>query len=198
MGWAHLAYQSSGIWALEFVEDSVPTVREKRALADFDAWRQINDGINNNDINSLRLGNRNLLRREQSIVMQQYYDFVRELYLRPPPSQWLTTAVGAVYVPPNAGGLVNAGEWLSANAVINPIPGGPAFRTGFPARRLDNLEERWAWIENSSNGMLERWLGISTSGPNLSIGIRASLNQMRMYEAATPFVNTGLGLPQGL
>jgi hypothetical protein len=192
MGWAHLAYQSSGIWALRYVKDSVPN---PDTMADFRAWEQIDAGIRNNNISSLRAGNRDLLRREQEIVMQQYYNFVKELYLRPPPIEWLTTAVGAVYVQPNDGGLVDAGEWLSANAVKNPIPGGPAFRAGFPARRLDVLDDRWAWIENSTNGMLERWLGTSTGGPNLSAGTRASLNQMTMTDAATPFVNTGLGLP---
>ncbi len=69
------------------------------------------------------------------------------------------------------------------------------FRIGFPTRRLDNLEERWAWIDNSTNGMLQLWDGTSTAGPNLSPGTCASLNQMRMRDAATPYLQSNRGLP---
>ena len=103
--------------------------------------------------------------------------------LRQPPqlANWL---VGGVTVPVNASGLANAGEWLSANSNKNPIPGGPTFRAVVPNGRLDTFNDRWAWTSNATNGMLERWTGASTAGPNLDAASRLQRTNLSMRAAA--------------
>ncbi len=186
-GWAHHAYAASGIWAIQYVNENEPNV------TDSVAWEQIDKGIGDGNAMFLRSGNQRLLRREQFDVMQQYYNVVKTLKLRPPP---LGNLMGAVDVPKDANGLVNAGEWMSANATKNPIPGGSALRDGHPTRRLDIFADRWAWIENGTNGMLQRWLGTSSAGPNFNAGERAQRNRQRLSDAALPYTFTdGITLP---
>ena len=124
-----------------------------------------------------------ILKREQQIVVQRNYNRITDLWLRQPPqlANWL---VGGVTVPVNASGLANAGEWLSANANKNPIPGGPAFRAVVPGGRLDTYNDRWAWTSNATNGMIERWTGASSAGPNFDAATRMQRNDLPMRTAA--------------
>ena len=194
-GWAHHAYAASGIWAIQHVEE-IEGEGQPNGLSDLQGWEEVDDGIWNGNAASLRSGNQKFLRREQEVVMQQYYDFVNVLKLRPPP---LGNLVGAVDVLKDADGLVNAGEWMSANATKNPVPGGLALRDGHPTRRLDIFADRWAWIDNGTNGMLQRWLGTSSAGPNFNAGERARRNRQRLSDAALPYTFTdGITLPAEL
>ena len=94
---------------------------------------------------------------------------------------------------------VHAGEWLSANSIKNPLhpayPFTPKFRTTVPGGRLDAYLDRWSWTSNETNGMLEMWLGTSTSSPNFDAAKRMSHNNMSMYQSASDYANDPPMLP---
>jgi hypothetical protein len=184
--WAHRAYMASGISALKWIESQTTG----NAPTDFAAWRDLDAGIHNNDQDMINIANRDLLEREQLQVVQQYYfDFATNVFLKRPP--------GSVAVPENASGLVNAGEWLSANASLNPMPGGPAFHDVVPAGRLDFYDDRWAWTNNASNGMLQIWTGAATAPetPNFDATRRMTENNKSMYSASAAYSSDPGGLP---
>ena len=89
----------------------------------------------------------------------------------------------------------NVGEWLSANAKKNPIPGGPAFRDTVPGGRIDNYEQRWHWTNNNASGMLQIWTGTADQGPNFTSTKRTEENSKTMYSAAAAYSFDVGGLP---
>ena len=139
--WAHRAYMASGKWALDWVESQT----EGNPPTDFAAWEDVDNGILDSNQNSINIGNRDLLEREQFEVVQQYYfDYATTIWMKQPPLQsW----VGAVAVAKNGSGLANVGEWLSANSNKNPMPGGPKFRDVVPGGRVDVYNDRWNWTK---------------------------------------------------
>ena len=110
MAWTHRAYQASGIWA---IKEAV--ILENPRITDLAAWRQIDKGIQENLQSEINGGNKELLRREQRVVVQNDYSAISTVFLRQPPAL-LTWWVNGVTIPVNSAGLANAGEWLSANA----------------------------------------------------------------------------------
>jgi hypothetical protein len=187
--WAHRAYTASGRGALDWVENNNPE------STDYDAWRLLDQGIiseNQNDINS---ANHDLLEREQFEVVQSYYhDYTTTKFMKQPPLQsWL----GAVAVAENSNGLVNTGEWLSANANKNPMPGGPKFHDVVPGGRIDTYQDRWTWTANAANGMLSIWTGEASdaNAPKFDSNRRLTENNKTMYSAAAPYSFDTGGLP---
>lgn len=67
MGWAHLAYASSGMWALEYV------FQTNNSLVNLEVWEKLDEGIHNQNSADLRESAGLLLNREQAVVMQPYY-----------------------------------------------------------------------------------------------------------------------------
>jgi len=187
--WAHRAYMASGKWALDWVE------KEDRNATNYDAWRVLYSGIEDSDQTDINSANKTLLQREQREVIQKYYfDYSTSIFMKQPPLQsW----VGAVAVATNSQGLVNAGEWLSANANKNPMPGGPKFRDTVPGGRIDKYDDRWAWTSNAANGMLEIWTGEASAAaaPKFNAGRRLSESNKTMYSAAAPYSFDIGGLP---
>ena len=172
MAWAHRAYQASGIWALNHVE-----AREDRTVTDFSAWRALDVAIADADTPAINNANGLFLEREQRIVIQPKYNtLTNDMWLRRPPL--------SVAVPVNANFLSNAGEWLSANSNMNPIPGGPPFRSPGSTVRLDVYADRWAWTSNTTNGMLQLWTGTSSAGPNQDPASRMRRCRLDMRHAA--------------
>jgi hypothetical protein len=162
--WCHHAYMASGIWAIKHA-----VLVDGSDITNVDAWEDIDKGIRTADQLKINNGNGKLLLREQELVVQQDYEFIRGVWLRQPPAAaawWF----GATLVPVNAMGVANAAEWLSANSAKNPLnpipPHTPAFLTSVPGGRLDRFVDRWAWTSNPTNGMLELWTGTSSAGPN--------------------------------
>jgi hypothetical protein len=91
----------------------------------------------------------------------------------------------------------NVGEWLSANALKNPMPGGLAFRTVVPGGRIDNFNDRWEWTSNPTNGMLQIWTGEATGAtiPKFDATRRLSENNKTMYSAGSAYSFDSGGLP---
>ena len=115
--------------------------------------------------------------------------------------RWINAALSWLFgfevVAEDPGLGANVGEWLSANAKKNPMPGGPAFRSVVPGGRVDNYEDRWTWTNNSANGMLQIWTGDATdvTAPKFSAGKRLSENNKTMYSAASPYSFDTGGMP---
>jgi len=190
MAWAHRAYLASGMRALDFVKDN-----ELPLQANFEAWRKIDNGISGGNTALINEGNDALLKREQEVVMQPiYFNRLANTWIKQPPLQsWL----GAVAVPENSNGLGNAGEWFSANSNKNPMPGGPGFRATVPNGRIDNFLNRWTWIHNTSNGMLQIWTGDATGvgAPKFNPATRLLQNNKTITTAVTPYSIDPGGLP---
>jgi hypothetical protein len=183
--WTHRAYQASGIEALKHtVAVGGPTI------TNLGAWRDIDEGIRNANQTKINEGNGKLLLREQEIVVQPDYEFIRTVWLRQPPAiaaWWFD----ATLVPVNGSGLANAAEWLTANSKKNPLnptsPHAPSFLTTVPGGRLDVFADRWAWTSNPTSGMLELWTGTSTAGPNFNAAKRLLHAGKSMYSAASVY-----------
>jgi hypothetical protein len=197
--WAHRAYIASGNWALDWVRSQTLA----NPPTDFPAWVSLDAGIQDSDHVAINQANHDLLQREQRDVIQTYYArYATPYFMKQPPSgfyffgRWIEI-FGAVHLPPNANGLVNTGEWLSANANKNPMPGGPKFRDIVPGGRIDNYQDRWNWTANPVNGMLSIWTGEATDAnvPKFNAGQRMSEINKTMYSAAAAYSYDTGGLP---
>lgn len=108
MGWAHRAFVASGFGAIKHVQSlQSPT---DAPLTDYRAWERIYNGIATGDNSLLAQGNRDLLVREQSVVMPRLYLKMRVVNVKPHPGQSLQAFVSP---PLNAAGLMNMGEAFS-------------------------------------------------------------------------------------
>lgn len=196
--WAHRAYQASGIWALNWVKDN-----DRPDATDYEAWDDLDAGISNQNQADINLANHRLLQREQRDVVQEYYqDFATTKWMNQPKLgvSWLDAALswllGFEIVTEDPGLGANVGEWLSANAKKNPMPGGPAFRSVVPGGRIDNYNDRWAWTDNATNGMLQIWTGTATGTgvPKFNAAKRLLENNKTMYSGAVPYSFDHAGL----
>jgi hypothetical protein len=189
--WAHRAYMASGRCSLRWVKDNTSGVPP----TDFNAWDNLYIGIQNADQAKINTANRDLLLREQRDVIQSSYTlFATNGWFLQPHAQygWATNIASWLLnfqvVAEDLGLGANVGEWLSANALRNPMPGGPAFRATVPNGRIDIFNDRWAWTNNPTNGMLQIWTGFSA-------GQRLSENNKTMYSGAAAYSFDTGGLP---
>jgi hypothetical protein len=198
LAWSHRAYAASGIYAIKHLDET-----EQESL-DFQAWKDLDDGIANEDMAKIRDAGGALLDREQNVVIQPYYAAIGPVKFKPPGVNYFGVVwIGGVEVARDADGKCDIGEWMSANSTVNPIldMGGDndplAFRTVVPGGRLDNAGDRWAWITHPEYGMLPRWSGTSSnSARNYSPTVRLGLSQQVLRDSAFIFTRTeGLGLP---
>jgi hypothetical protein len=183
MAWAHHAYAASGIEALDYIREN-----EGLGVTNFDAWSLVNEGFQESSMTKLREGNQLILRREQEIVMPPLYDTMKEVWLDPGTrlEEFLATDLaGIVYPPRNAAGKINIDEMFSINS-RNPVQFqlGPSLRQVVPNGKLSDFDDRWEWIDNPQNGMLQIWLGTSTTVPGFSATERSNLNGSNLTEHA--------------
>jgi hypothetical protein len=183
MAWAHHAYAASGIEALDYVEEN-----EADDVTNFDAWGLVDEGFQESSIPKLREGNKLILRREQEVVMPPLYDKMKIVWLDPGTrlEQFLATDLAGIgYPPKNAAGEINIDEMFSINS-RNPVQYqlGPSLRQVIPNGKLSSFNDRWTWIDNPQNGMLQIWLGTSTSVPGFTANERSNLNGSNLTEHA--------------
>jgi hypothetical protein len=183
MAWAHHAYAASGIEALDYIRE-----KEGLGVTDFPAWKLVNEGFQESSVTKLREGNRLILLREQNVVMPPLYDKMKIVWLDPGTrlEQFLATDLaGIAYPPKNAAGEINIDEMFSINS-RNPVQYqlGPSLRQVVPNGKLSDFNHRWAWIDNPQNGMLQIWLGTSTSVPGFAANERSNLNGSNLTEHA--------------
>jgi hypothetical protein len=183
MAWAHHAYAASGIEALDYVKSN-----EGVDITNFDAWRLVHEGIQESSITKLREGNKLILRREQEVVMPPLCDTMKKVWLDPGTRLeqfFATDLAGITYPPRNAAGKINIDEMFSINS-RNPVhyAYGPSLRQVVPNGKLSDFNDRWAWIDNPQNGMLQIWLGTSTSVDGFTANNRSNLNGSNLTEHA--------------
>ena len=196
--WAHRAYVASGIWALKHIEQT-----DTQSL-DYRIWRDLAQGIFDEDPYQIEFASRDLLLREQRDIIQESYTvFATNKIIYQPrldmpwvgnPLDWL---FGFETVAEVAPGYARTGVWLSANSKNNPMPGGKEFRVVVPGGRVDKFPDRWAWSGDFPDGMFNIWSGSVTGqgSPSFSRAQRQMEAQKSMYEAALPYAFDDPGLP---
>lgn len=198
--WAHRAYLASGRWSLDWVRNNTVGLPP----TDFAAWDRLYLGIESSDQGEINIANHDLLLREQRDVVQESYNvFATNLWFHQPRTgySWLNNILAWLLnfqvVAEDPGLGANVGEWLSANSLNNPMPGGPAFRVTVPNGRIDAFPDRWQWTNNANDGMLQIWIGdaASPSGPAFNAGTRLSENNKSMYSASAAYSFDVGGLP---
>ncbi len=143
LGWQHRAFVASGVYALKHVNAKDPAV--STLPVNIDAWDQIEEGISpGRDPALIKNGSIELLRREQQFIIQPIYDAIKLIDIR-------LTDIGY--------------EGVLSVLAENPIPGGLAF-SDLVAGSLAVFEDRWSWIDGSSEGMFQIWVGDSHKGLN--------------------------------
>ena len=83
--------------------------------------------------------------------------------------------------PENADGEINIDEMFSINGRNAVDPTGPKLREVVPNGKLSNLNDRWAWIDNGQNGMLQIWLRTSTDIAGFTEVNRENLNGLYFW-----------------
>ncbi len=126
LAWQHEAYLQEGLPALTLLNLAEPGALPSKLVL---AWKQIDSGL----APYVNLGNETLLRREQSDILQRYYDEIGEVPL---------------------------GLALSLQAKP-PLPGGRSFEdVEGPGGNIANFGDRWNWIKSD---MLPAWEAMSAS-----------------------------------
>jgi hypothetical protein len=119
------AYRAGGIGSIGYL------ARTQGIEADsLEAWIKIDE------VNNVSEGNKELLEREQSIILQQTYIDLDGL------------AFGVA-------------SWLFSVLAENPVPLGPDFQDVVPSGNIATFNDRWQWITNPGNGMWPLWMGES-------------------------------------
>ena len=144
LAWQFHAHKFSGIYALKYIDENEPS-----AELVWDAgWNAMESSIRNNNGSGVAAANESILRREQEVILEETYS-----------------------------GLLGLGprvSWLFSYLAKNPIViGGPTFEDVVPASgsNLFIFDDRWQWITNSGNGMVDLWLNYSVSERQAEAGI---------------------------
>lgn len=200
MSWSHRAYESSGIWAFDYLEEKQQDdgTLESMPLTDYSAWARIDTGIQTGNRAALHSGNEAILRREQEVVMQPLYNIMKTVSLDP--GNWIEelgqSMAGFVMPELDAFGRITIDDSFSLNA-RNPInPGlGPTFQAAVPGGRLSDLGNRWRWISNTQHGMLQMWLGTSQEVAGANAEARKILNNIHFTHHASVYNLSGATFP---
>lgn len=202
MSWSHHAYASSGLWAINHLENEQINNGTIDAFpyTDYRAWDKIDQGIKDGVFLILRDGNKEILRREQEIVMQPLYTALKTIWLDPGNSfeEFVQGEAGFEMPSQNSDGYINIDDAFSLNA-RNPIEigQGPMFRTTVPGGSLSSLDDRWSWISNPQSGMLEIWLGTSQNVQGFTATTRMNINRLNFTGHANLY-SISKAFPPGL
>jgi len=195
-GWPHRAFVASGIWALNHVAENAEDALDIRI------WRNLAQGIFDEDPFQIEFASRDLLLREQRDIIQESYTvFASNQIIYQPKTgmPWIDNATNWLFgfetVDEVVPGFANVGEWLSANSKKNPMPGGKSFRDVVPGGRIDHFQDRWAWSGDVNDGMFLIWAGSNPAIPNFDRARRQLEAGKSMYDAAFQYAFDGGGLP---
>jgi uncharacterized protein YukE len=137
LAWQHEAYALGG----------VPLMRELAARGALDLrtvryWEDVGSG----EPGRVSAGNLELLRREQSLVIQDDYERIRKHHT--PVGEVFTYALGAVAENPIPGGRSYRGfDGVSVPIVMPGLPFPQAHEVRLPTGNLARYDDRWRWIE---------------------------------------------------
>ncbi len=137
LAYQFVAYRSSGIRSMEYL-NSVSDIAPEA----WTAWQKIDQGILNDEVALVAAGNKELLEREQNIILERTYLDLDEMNVL-----FGTTSV----------------SWLFSVLAKNPVIGGPRFTDVVPGGNIANFDHRWQWITNETNGMWKLWLDMDSA-----------------------------------
>jgi hypothetical protein len=129
LAWQSEAYYKGGLQALNVVYAGETNALDSPTIT---AWREIDDGIQNNIASEIQNGNLQLAHREQLTILQPNYDTLN--------------AIGGV--------ITNVMSILAKN----PVPTGSSFTNVVPSGNLCAFPDRWNWITNSAGGIWPNWV----------------------------------------
>jgi hypothetical protein len=129
IGWQFVTYHVGGLAALEFSRD-----RGDILPTNYDAWNAVDTGRRTSNPPLIVKGNKNLLRREQEVVLARTFADLRPL------------TVLYVSVP-----------WFMSIAAKSPVPGGPDFTDISPGGDITRFADRWPWVAEAAGSMFEYW-----------------------------------------
>jgi hypothetical protein len=132
LAWQSEAYYKGGLQALNVVYAGETNALDSPTIT---AWREIDDGIQNNIASEIQNGNLQLAHREQLTILQPNYDTLN--------------AIGGV--------ITNVMSILAKN----PVPTGSSFTNVVPGGNLCAFSDRWNWITNSAGGIWPNWVAVS-------------------------------------
>jgi len=166
MDWQFEAYKNDGLQALEEIYAVDPT------LFDIDAWKEIDDGIQNGDDAEIQDGNTLLAQQEQNVVLVEDYQKLSNLF-------------------PGTSSLMS-------RLAQNPIIGGPDFLTVEPGGDLANTAQRWDWVSRSytgitNTGIFPLWLQESASTRLLDVQ-QPLLTRALQFSYVYNYISTSLPL----
>lgn len=162
IAWQHHAFASSGIWAIQFVDDEQGgDSSHGTSVVTLDDWNLLYQGIEESDPAKFAAAASRIARREQEFILSTTFSDIRTLGLDPalpdPPSIFART--------------------MSENAK-NPVPGGMTFHERVPGGDISFFPDRWQWIAGAGGGMLEIWESAGVGG--------------RAAHVSTPFIDLAL------
>src|SRR5207253_1700659 len=131
VAWQFEAYKNGGLTNLETIA-AIPANQDQ---LDIDAWRKIDQGIQDNDADLIQEGNIQIARWEQNVVLAQGYV--------------------------DLGNLPGITPLMSVFAQ-NPIFGGPDFFSLEPFGDIADFIDRWDWVSRSyssisDTGVIPLW-----------------------------------------
>jgi hypothetical protein len=141
LAWQFRAYETSGIWALRHVDEKGLAPSPLRAF-EIAPWEQMWQGEYSSNAALVRAANYDLTNREQQFIVQPAWD------------DFATHGViGLEY-------LLGV---LAQSPVKDVVGGADGFTTvvGLTAN-ITAFPDRWAWLDDASNGVWQDWTGLST------------------------------------
>lgn len=140
LDWQFKAYHTSGLCALEH---TYLDAGSDDSVVEIDVWRAFR-AAEESDYSLIQAANRDLLLREQSEIVVPGWNTIANLSL----------------VRGSSSSFMPAKEVFSILAE-NPIPGGNDFRDVVPGGDITDFDDRWTWIDDSSQGMWKLWTDFS-------------------------------------
>jgi len=151
LAWQFEAYRKGGLDALEAIAASV---NYNQNVIDIQPWRKIDQGIHEDNQALILQGNKDLLQREQQIILADGY-------------QQLSTM--------DIGVIANYMSILAKCPVWDPSTSLPYTGRGFyaivPGGNLTIYNDRWTWITYPVGGIWDTWLGLSSSDKNSQVSV---------------------------
>jgi len=160
LAWQFEAYRKGGLQALEVIY-AVDTIHTNLDLAAITAWRNIDQGIQQNNQALILEGNESLLQREQQQVLAFGYSQLNSM---------------------DAGLIANYMSILAQCPIWDPSTSEPYAGRGFyaivPGGNLTTYNDRWTWITYPTGGIWDTWVNLlltdKTSQVSLDLRTRAN------------------------
>jgi hypothetical protein len=146
MAYQGRAYQGSGLCALEHL------FNEEGELFAFDGWQLIEAGIREGDASLVEDGAFFLTFREQREVVVPGFTALRE--------------IGEDFDQLGVNPVTFAFSILAENAV----PGGKSFSVLVPSGDVTDTEDRWRWVVDTDQGILDAWNDLSITNRRSEVG----------------------------